>query len=246
LKAEALAPALRALVMPDSLHDGEDRARRGFDIEAEVSPASIVSIANLFAGAGYSLECITAVDQEDFRELWYQFNVLDGPPHRHLLRMQLDESEAVPSISHIFGSARWFEREAFDMMGIQVNGHPNLKRLLLPEDSDFFPLRRDQCIDDELRETRAGRRKKRLAAIEKAKAKAEAEAQAAAEAAAAAEADKGSEHPAEKAPSPTDSTTVDSPAPLEAATDDAAPAIDSKADAPTQNAAPVVKKETKS
>jgi NADH-quinone oxidoreductase subunit C len=243
LKAEGLAPALRALVTSDSLHDGEDHARRGFDVEAEVSASAIVSIANLFAGAGYSLECITAVDQEDFRELWYQFNVLDGPPHRHLLRMQLDEREEVPSISHIFGSARWFEREAFDMMGIQVTGHPNLKRLLLPEDSDFFPLRRDQCIDDELRETRAGRRKKRLAAIEKAKAKAEAAANAAAEAA---ETKVKAEQPTEEAPIPIETTTADGPAPLEAPTDNAAPAIDRAAEAPTQNAAPVVKKDTKS
>ena len=179
MKAEALEPALRALVVRDSLHPGEDRARRGFDVEAEIQPDSIVAIANLFFGAGYSLECITAVDQEDFRELWYQFNCMDGKPDRYLLRMQLDESEQVPSISHVYGSADWFDREAFDMMGIQVQGHPNLKRLLLPEDSDFYPLRRDQCIDDELRETRATRRKKRLAALEKERAKAEAAAEAA-------------------------------------------------------------------
>ena len=213
MRAEGLAPALRALVNHDSLHDGEDRPRRGFDVEGEVSPDAIISIANLFAGAGYCLECITAVDQEDFRELWYQFNLLDGAPHRHLLRMPLDASEQVPSISHVFGSARWFEREAFDMMGIQVTGHPNLKRLLLPEDSDFFPLRRDQCIDDELRETRASRRKKRLAAIEKARAKAEAAAIAAA---------------------------------TEATTDDAAAVVNKSADAPTQNAAPAIRKDDKS
>ena len=211
MKAEGLAPALRALVTPDSLHHGEDHARRGFDLEGEVSPDAIVSIANLFAGAGYSLECITAVDQEDFRELWYQFNILTGTPDRYLLRMPLDESEEVPSISHVFGSARWFEREAFDMMGIQVTGHPNLKRLLLPEDSDFFPLRRDQCIDDELRETRAARRTKRLAAIEKARVKAEAAARAAAEAAAA---EQQADELTEDAVIPTEQTTADAPTPI--------------------------------
>ena len=229
MKAEGLAPALRALVTPDSLHPGEDHARRGFDVEGEVSPEAIVSIANLFAGAGYSLECITAVDQEDFRELWYQFNILTGAPDRYLLRMPLDASEEVPSISHVFGSARWFEREAFDMMGIQVTGHPNLKRLLLPEDSDFFPLRRDQCIDDELRETRAARRTKRLAAIEKAKAKAEAEARAAEEAAAAEQQAEGASEAA--------------PAPVEAPTDDPAPDLNSPEDAPTQDTAPAVEKD---
>ena len=243
MKAEGLAPALRALVTPGSLHDGEDRARRGFDLEGEVSPDAIVSIANLFAGAGYSLECITAVDQEDFRELWYQFNILTGTPDRYLLRMPLDESEQVPSISHVFGSARWFEREAFDMMGIQVTGHPNLKRLLLPEDSDFFPLRRDQCIDDELRETRAARRTKRLAAIEKAKAKAASAARAAAEAAAA---EQQVEEATEEAVIPAEATTADAPAPIEPPTDDAVPALNPAEDAPTQNAAPAVKREGES
>ncbi len=240
MKAEGLVPALRALVIPDSLRDGEDHARRGFDREGEVGPDAIVSIANLFAGAGYALECITAVDQEDFRELWYQFNVLTGSPDRYLLRMPLDESEEVPSISHVFGSARWFEREAYDMMGIQVTGHPNLKRLLLPEDSDFFPLRRDQCIDDELRETRAARRAKRLAAIEKARVKAEAAALAAAEAAAAAQ---KAEEPTVDAAIPTEQTTADAPAPIDPPTDDAVPALNTDEDAPTQNAAPAVKKD---
>jgi len=221
LKAEALEPALRALVIRGSLRAGEERERRGFDIEAEVSPEGIVAVANLFFGAGYALECITAVDQEDFRELWYQFNFLGGAPHRHLLRMQLDDSEQVPSITHVYGSADWFEREAFDMMGIQVQGHPNLKRLLLPEDSDFFPLRRDQCIDDELRETRAARRTKRLAAIEKARAKAAAAAEAAAQAAA------------------EEAATKEAPSPVEPPTDDAAPAL-SDAEAPTDDDAPAL------
>jgi len=235
LKAEALEPALRALVTKNSLHPGEDRERRGFDMEAEISPDGIVAVANLFFGAGYSLECITAVDQEDFRELWYQFNTLRGAPRRHLLRMQLDETEQVPSISHVYGSADWFEREAFDMMGIQVQGHPMLKRLLLPEDSDFHPLRRDQCIDDELRETRALRRKKRLAALEKQRAKAEAAA-AAAQAAAAEEA-------SEEGAGSTAASTSDDPGPIEAPTDDAAPAVTAELpsdEAPTQNAAPAI------
>ncbi len=215
------------MVLPGSLQPGEDRDRRGFDVEAEVSPGGIVAIANLFFGAGYALECITAVDQEDFRELWYQFNMLRGTPHRHLLRMPLDETEQVPSISHVFGSADWFEREAFDMMGVQVQGHPNLKRLLLPEDSDFHPLRRDQCIDDELRETRAARRTKRLAALEKERARAEAEQQAAAE------------EPTEEAAAPLEATTSDGPGPVDAPTDDSAPAI-SAADAPTDDSATAV------
>jgi len=177
-----ITTAVSALVVPGSLREGEERERRGFDLEAEALPEQIVSVAALYRGAGYFLECLTAVDREDFRELWYQFNRFDRC-ERHLVRVGLDENDTIPTVSHVYGSARWFEREAFDMMGIHVEGHPNLKRLLLPEDADFHPLRRDQCIDDELRETREKRRAKRIAQAEKAKAKAEAEAAAAAEAA---------------------------------------------------------------
>ncbi|MBJ95285.1 MAG: hypothetical protein CMP23_12555 [Rickettsiales bacterium] len=226
MTAEGIKSTLRGLVIPNSLLDGTDRERRGFDVEGEISPDAIVAIAKLFFGAGYGLECITAVDQEDFRELWYQFNILTGAPQRHLLRMQLDQSDQVPSISHIYGSARWFEREAFDMMGVQVLGHPNLKRLLLPEDSDFYPLRRDQCIDEELRKTRENRRTKRLAAAEKERAKADAET-------AALGAAEGSR---------AEATTTKAPAPVEQVTEASAPTGDPQADAPTQDAVPVVDK----
>ncbi len=164
-----ITSGLAALVVPESIQEGQESDRRGFDVEAEATVDSIGSIAALYRGAGYFLECITAVDQEDFRELWYQFNRLENRPDRHLIRLRL-EADKTPTISHVFGAANWFEREAFDMMGIEIEGHPYLVRLLLPEDSDFHPLRRDQCIDDELREKREKARAKRLKALEKEKA----------------------------------------------------------------------------
>ena len=49
----------------------------------------------------------------------------------------------VPTISHIWSTADWFEREAYDMMGIIYTGHPNLKRILNPENWEGYPLRKD-------------------------------------------------------------------------------------------------------
>lgn len=49
----------------------------------------------------------------------------------------------LPTISHIFGNADWFEREAYDMMGIVFEGHPNLKRMLMWDDYPWHPLRKD-------------------------------------------------------------------------------------------------------
>jgi NADH-quinone oxidoreductase subunit C len=49
----------------------------------------------------------------------------------------------IPTISSIFAGADWHERETHDFFGIKFIGHPNLTPLLLPEDADFHPLRKD-------------------------------------------------------------------------------------------------------
>ena len=50
---------------------------------------------------------------------------------------------AVPSVSAVTPAANWFEREIFDMFGLSFEGHPQLERILLPEDADFHPLLKD-------------------------------------------------------------------------------------------------------
>jgi NADH/F420H2 dehydrogenase subunit C len=53
------------------------------------------------------------------------------------------ERPTIPSIAHLFACANWNEREAFDLMGIVFTGHPNLKRILMPENWAGHPLRKD-------------------------------------------------------------------------------------------------------
>jgi NADH-quinone oxidoreductase subunit C len=53
------------------------------------------------------------------------------------------DGEDIPSVIDVWKSADWHERELFDMFGIEVKGHPNLKRILLPEDWKCHPLRKD-------------------------------------------------------------------------------------------------------
>jgi NADH/F420H2 dehydrogenase subunit C len=60
------------------------------------------------------------------------------------IQVPLDEDEpSVPTLTTVWPGAEYFEREAFDLFGFQVIGHPNLKRLLLPDDWEGYPLRKD-------------------------------------------------------------------------------------------------------
>jgi len=69
---------------------------------------------------------------------------------RIALKVPVEESDpVVPSVVDIWPGANYHEREAFDMFGIRFEGHPNLTRILLPEDADFFPLRKDFPIGGE-------------------------------------------------------------------------------------------------
>ncbi|GHE31012.1 NADH-quinone oxidoreductase subunit C [Sphingobacterium griseoflavum] len=55
----------------------------------------------------------------------------------------LHELPVMPSVSSVWRTADWHEREAYDLMGIFFSGHPDLRRILLPDDWDGYPLRKD-------------------------------------------------------------------------------------------------------
>jgi NADH-quinone oxidoreductase subunit C len=60
----------------------------------------------------------------------------------------LDELPSFPSITSVYGAADWHEREAYEMIGISFEGHPDLRRLLLPDDWEGYPLRKDYTTVD--------------------------------------------------------------------------------------------------
>jgi NADH-quinone oxidoreductase subunit C len=78
--------------------------------------------------------------------------VLQSYVHKHhvMIKARLDRSSPkVPSITSLFRSANWYERECYDLLGIHFEGHPNHKRILLPPDWVGHPLRKDYEFPEE-------------------------------------------------------------------------------------------------
>jgi NADH-quinone oxidoreductase subunit C len=63
------------------------------------------------------------------------------------VRLKVRTSEAVASVTGVWPAANWLEREIFDLFGVEFQGHPDLRRLLLPTDWDGHPLRKDYPLE---------------------------------------------------------------------------------------------------
>jgi NADH-quinone oxidoreductase subunit C len=70
-------------------------------------------------------------------------------PARVRVQVWLDDGEPIASVIPAWPAADWFEREAYDLMGIVFEGHPNLVRILMPADWDGHPLRKDYPLGGE-------------------------------------------------------------------------------------------------
>ena len=86
------------------------------------------------------LSCITGTDKGDHVELAYH---LFSYETKNSVVLKAKAVAEVDTISHLYPSADWMERETFDMLGINFKGHEDLRRILLPDDWAGYPLRKD-------------------------------------------------------------------------------------------------------
>lgn len=105
----------------------------------------ICEFAKTELGFNYLVD-ISSVDNYGEDPRWTVVYHLRGLTHGNELRLKTDVSEEkseLPTVTTVWKTANWHEREIYDMMGIRFRGHPDLRRILMWEGYPYFPLRKD-------------------------------------------------------------------------------------------------------
>jgi NADH-quinone oxidoreductase subunit C len=121
------------------------------ELTIEIAPPKIVSVCGFlkYDQSFVRLSTVTGVDRypaEPRFEVVYHLHSIDRN-QRLRLKCRLPGVEPViESVTSVWRSANWYERETFDLFGIRFINHPNLRRIMMPEDWDGHPLRKDYPI----------------------------------------------------------------------------------------------------
>jgi NADH:ubiquinone oxidoreductase subunit C len=115
-----------------------------------VTTAELPDTLRRLKGEGYTrFVDLTAVDRVDRAER-FELNYLLYHMRDHTwLRVKAATAGSAPSVCDIFAGANAYEREVYDMFGVQFDGHPLLRRILMPDDWVGHPLRRDEPLGGE-------------------------------------------------------------------------------------------------
>ncbi|MGH9605087.1 MAG: NADH-quinone oxidoreductase subunit C [Terracidiphilus sp.] len=143
-------PAVKAILAWDADALADAKFDRG-ELTLTVAPEKICAACEAVRAAGYNFfEDMTAVDwfpQSPRFQLSY--HILSHKLRERIrLCARLDgEDPAIESITGIWPGANYYEREVFDLFGVHFQGHPNLRRILLPDDWKGYPLRKDYPVE---------------------------------------------------------------------------------------------------
>jgi NADH-quinone oxidoreductase subunit C len=141
---EKLQPIVQKL---ETTFDTQASEYRG-DVTLVIPRERIVEACQMMKALGFELlSALTAVDywpQENPRfHVIYQFTSVSQNLRLGLRVPVPGVNPTIPSVCHIYRNANWRERELWDMFGIKAEGHPDLRRILMPADWEGHPLRKD-------------------------------------------------------------------------------------------------------
>jgi NADH-quinone oxidoreductase subunit C len=116
---------------------------------ATVSAASIADVCRFAKSEpGLEFDCLSNLSGVDYpkRNVIEVVYHLYSYKHRHLFVLKVEaarDDPVVPTVAAVWSHADWQEREVFDLLGVRFEGHPDLRRILMPEDWPGHPLRKD-------------------------------------------------------------------------------------------------------
>lgn len=151
---EKLKETFGALVLGDAEYRGETTVT--------VERSEIVKICTFLRDdCGYNfLSDLCGVDYlgrtPRFEVVYNMYNLTDKTRLRVKVLVE-EQAPSVDTVSGVWSTANWHERECWDLMGISFNGHPDLRRILMPADWEGFPLRKDYPLQGPGREPYQGR-----------------------------------------------------------------------------------------
>ena len=121
------------------------------ELTITVARENIIPAAKAIQQAGYNfLEDVTAVDwypSEPRFQITYHILSMSLKERIRLVARLDSDSAAIDSITSVWPSANFYEREVFDLFGVHFGGHPNLRRIMMPEDWNGNPLRKDYPVE---------------------------------------------------------------------------------------------------
>ena len=143
-------PAVKALSTWDGAAFIDAKLDRG-EVTLTVAAEKILDALRAVRAAGYKFfEDLTAVDWHPLvPRFQISYHILSHA-HKERIRLRVmlnEEDAAIESITSLWAGANYYEREVFDLFGIRFEGHPNLRRIMMPDEWKGHPLRKDYPVE---------------------------------------------------------------------------------------------------